>query len=578
LSPPPPSGTVQPGRLRPEPFLVAIALAASCFPIPGDDHWWHLSTGRLVLETGQIPHRDPFSFTFGGAPWANWEWLAGVVMYLAWAAAGPLGLTLLRGLVWGGTLVLLLSHWRRRSGGDLAPAVQDLAATLLGGLALVSLQLRVADRPHTYAFLLLALAHGITRGLCARWSWPRAGLLFGLFVVWANFHPSWILGLGLCGAGLLDTALAPVWSQGRPGWRAIDRRRLLLALLLGSSTLVTPHAAHYVTALREIFRGHASVEWLPLSASFHLTHVPLLAFAAVALAWGLTLAGAFRRRELLALGPLQQVVLAGALLLAFRHGMLAPVFTLVALPYLRPALPRPLVPNAGWPSRAPLLATGLALVVTLTLAQTVRVRMGGFGFGVDAHQNPVAAVAMMAHRDLGGRVLCSSKDAHGYVTFQRWPEATVYIDGRVPQVYPQTHHDRYLQVGDARVLDQEIERYGIDHVLLVRGLFAPVNVGMAAALRGRGDFDLVYWDEDSALWSRRWSPGWVCATCRPFQLLDPYRLAHRAPDDRLTDSPALREELAHLEETAAWSPFVRQVLAAARAEAGLAEPSPSPGR
>jgi len=44
-----------------------IALAAWLYawhPIRCDDQWWHLLTGRYVLEHGSVPETDPFSFTF----------------------------------------------------------------------------------------------------------------------------------------------------------------------------------------------------------------------------------------------------------------------------------------------------------------------------------------------------------------------------------------------------------------------------------------------------------------------------------------------------------------------------------
>src|SRR6185436_10688312 len=140
-------------RLRTELFLVGIVLYAVCFWVHCDDHWWHMLTGRLILETGRVPAADPFSFTFQGAPWTNWEWLAGVVMFLAWSAAGPLGLVLLRALAFGGTVLVVLRHWRRLGGrplGDLERG-RELAATLVGAALVLGVQVRVADRPHTYA-------------------------------------------------------------------------------------------------------------------------------------------------------------------------------------------------------------------------------------------------------------------------------------------------------------------------------------------------------------------------------------------------------------------------------------------
>jgi hypothetical protein len=35
------------------------------------DLWWHLRTGQWIVETGHVPHTDPFSFTRQGRPWGS---------------------------------------------------------------------------------------------------------------------------------------------------------------------------------------------------------------------------------------------------------------------------------------------------------------------------------------------------------------------------------------------------------------------------------------------------------------------------------------------------------------------------
>ena len=36
----------------------------------------HLATGRLILDTGEIPTSDPYTFTAHGADWVVQSWLA----------------------------------------------------------------------------------------------------------------------------------------------------------------------------------------------------------------------------------------------------------------------------------------------------------------------------------------------------------------------------------------------------------------------------------------------------------------------------------------------------------------------
>ena len=35
------------------------------------DFWWHLRTGQLIAESGQVPRADPFSFTAAGRTWRS---------------------------------------------------------------------------------------------------------------------------------------------------------------------------------------------------------------------------------------------------------------------------------------------------------------------------------------------------------------------------------------------------------------------------------------------------------------------------------------------------------------------------
>lgn len=561
-------------RLRTELFLVGVVLYVVCFWIHCDDHWWHMLTGRLVLETGRVPGADPFSFTFQGAPWTNWEWLAGVVMSLAWSAAGPLGLTLLRALAFGGTVLVALRHWRRLSGRHLGGLGslehgRELAATLVGAALLLAVQIRVADRPHTYAFLLLAGAHALTTRLRERWSTPVAAGLVALFALWVNFHPSWMLGMGLCGAILADGILADARRLGPRAALARNRGRIVLGLAIVASVLLTPNADHFYGAIADIFQKQVSGEWEPTWKFLSFTQVPLMTFSLVVLAWLVSLARTFRRRELPAAEPLQQLVLAALLVLAFRHVMLTPVFVIVAIPYLRLDL-------LGWGSavrsltrRSEILASLFLLIITLSLAQHVLGVLGTFGIGVDPRTNPVARADFMSERRLRGRVLATSKEAHGYMAFRLWPAVTIYIDGRVPQVFPVSFLETYRQIGDPRVLSREIDHYGIDHVVLVSGLYSAINNQIAAALRARGDFALVDYDENGALWSRTRNGAWPCPECRPFEILDPYRLRQRPPGERLQDTPALRAELARLDAIAARSRLARDLARGARKEVGI---------
>src|SRR4051812_24611487 len=58
------------------------------------DTGWHIGAGEYILRTGTIPHADPFSYTFRGAPWTAHEWLPEILMAGAYRAGGWSAVTL----------------------------------------------------------------------------------------------------------------------------------------------------------------------------------------------------------------------------------------------------------------------------------------------------------------------------------------------------------------------------------------------------------------------------------------------------------------------------------------------------
>src|SRR6266496_4508271 len=92
------------------------------------DLWWHLRTGQWIMESGHIPHADPFSFTRAGQPWVAHEWLSEVIFYEIWKQAGAAGLIVFGAVITAAGFMLL--YWRCPGKPHWAAA-----ATVLGALA-----------------------------------------------------------------------------------------------------------------------------------------------------------------------------------------------------------------------------------------------------------------------------------------------------------------------------------------------------------------------------------------------------------------------------------------------------------
>lgn len=203
--------------------LLLLAAGLHCLrPLWGDDVFWQLANGRLILATHTLPDRDPFTYTAIHPP-VHDEWLSEVLLAAAERSLGLGGLRLLCSGLFVAGLALLWLLAPERSPERAAPARFALVAVAWTG-ALPNASLR----PHAVAWpLAVAVLAGAAPRAVEAWdrgsNWrPRLLWLAALWlgtVAWVNLHSS----------ALLVPALLAVAAAGG----AVDR--LLIDRLLGGS-------------------------------------------------------------------------------------------------------------------------------------------------------------------------------------------------------------------------------------------------------------------------------------------------------------------------------------------------------
>jgi len=253
--------------------LVLFALVAAAFwsGVYGfsrgsdPDYWWHLAVGRHFARTGHLPAVDDWSFTLPGSPWLPHSWLAELVLYAGHARFGPVGPLVLTGAVFAALLALLLAdQWRH--------GATRLRAVGVGALLLVAMDRFAYPRPQMFGFIfflvtLLALERFVERG-----GVKRLALLAPVVLLWANVHPSFVLGLVLMGNVFLGALLTRLVRAGRPP--ALDRRALLALASVGAcaAALTTvnpagPALLRYVLGKPAQPMRALLVEWQPLDVA-----------------------------------------------------------------------------------------------------------------------------------------------------------------------------------------------------------------------------------------------------------------------------------------------------------------------
>src|SRR5438093_12093575 len=111
------------------------------------DTWWHLASGRWIVEHGVVPRTDTLSYTVPDHAWINVQWLFDVFIYGLYRAGGPT-LVVLGGVVLFAATIAVLLRNLRLSVGPIASAVLALWVIAIA-------QGRFNIRPEMASFLFL---------------------------------------------------------------------------------------------------------------------------------------------------------------------------------------------------------------------------------------------------------------------------------------------------------------------------------------------------------------------------------------------------------------------------------------
>jgi hypothetical protein len=450
------------------------------------DLWWHLRTGQWIVESGHVPHSDPFSFTRAGHAWISHEWLSEVTFYELWKHGGAAALIIFSAIVTtAGFLLLYLRCPGKRHWAAAATAFGALASSPCWGV-----------RPQVFTFTLASLQlwlmdAGEKRPKLLLWIPP-------LFLLWLNLHGGFALGPALLlsyGLGLLwETSVGDtLWLETRP---SLIRIGLLLVVCLALVPL-NPSGAqlyHYpFDTLRSAGMRSFIDEWF--SPDFHRSlYRPFL------LAWLVVLAAIAMARVRPKGRVLAPLLLTGfASLDAVRH---IPIFILVAMPLIAATLPVASVSSRDSRPRLtssrfrPLFNTAVViLIATFALAKwVVLVRNQG---AREAERYPLAAMASLRSRHRPQKLFVYY-DWGGYALWKLYPEYRVFVDGRA-DLYGDDLLGQAIKIapnlrtGWRDVLDG----WNVEVILL------PPSTALAQALLIDGEWQATFHDSQALIFERK---------------------------------------------------------------------------
>ncbi len=385
-------------------FFALLAIAA-VGPIRSYDAFWHLATGRWIVEHHALPLTDPFAVASDRSEWIDGEWLYQIALYAVHSIGGLGAISIAHALLAAAIFTAALLFASRSCDASLA--------LLAASIAFLGAADRLGVRPAAMAALFVVIGiELLDRDLTLAY--------VALTILWINVHPSALLAPVLAATTIVR-----------------DRRRIGVTLASAMALLVNPYGYQAILAPFRLSAFASSgafinTEWLPSPPLlFPLLFLTIVAGSAL-FVWRRVELWRFTAFALLAL-------------LAVRYVRNQPLFFAAAPLLLAPLLPK----------RAPRAVALLAIVpIGLAFVRTDHTP------GIDAHRFPVRSAARLKASGLQGNVYDADQFG-GYLIWTFYPQRRVLTDGRNELFHVYIDEDRAAHY-DSRAWNALLRKYRVD--------------------------------------------------------------------------------------------------------------------
>ncbi len=512
------------GRLEKLLLFAALFLIFSIATaeIHSFDVFWQLQSGRYIVQTKSFIYQDIFTLA-AEAPRFEHCWLHDVILYLAYLIGGYTSLSVLKGLVLGGTaLVLVAAAWVR---GAAWPSILLLLTPFLlsrgGWLA----------RPQIWTFLLFAVFVLILER--HRKSGGREiFLLFPLMILWVNLHAGAILAVPILVAYLVGEggSLAIKWSTLPAG--AYKKIWIAGGLVL-LAFLFTPYTGEFFDTL---FSAHklgaggvdaAGRSLTPITQMFNMDWRPTTFandpyfYYAMAVAGVLMLLG-WRRLSLTDLCLMGGLALMGLKL--SRHTSFFFLGMVAILPIYADAVAEGL--TARFQNRFRQILRGIATIgaaaIFVYFALPAYETYGLFRTGLRSWHYPMEAAEFVREHQLPPNMY-NTYDWGGYLAWILYPEYQVFWDGR--QDSPEMFNYGWRIMSGHPGWEGVLDKFGVKTIV---SKACTVDSGqhypLLDQLRESSQWALVFADESSLVFVRRDA------------VEENWLVQNRLPDERIDDT------------------------------------------
>lgn len=434
-------------------LFASFALSLLNIPVWDCDFWWHIATGRYIVETGTIPDKDPFSYTSAleenKNPFPVWEnfilkqyWLSQIIFYLIYDYTGPKGIIILRSALLIATLILVFLKLRKYS-------VSFPISFLFLFIIFIALSKATGERPVLFTIFLTALTFFILDEFKVKKD-KKIFLLIPIMLFWANMHGGFIIGIMIIisfmlgeGAGIIlrrgdftkkevylfytATILAVSFSYINPaGWDAFT-----VAMNISSKyKSIHMHIKEYESLFSLYYQKIYPVQYDYLALTLLFPLILILRNRKIELSHIILLSGTF----IMSVSAIRFIVyfmIIGTMVIGKETGILTENLFKIRLSERTYTI----------------VQNGLTLAVLLSIifyATNIH-KSDKFSFNIaKGYSVPEAAIDFIEKNKLQGNML-NEYGYGGYMTWRLFPEQKTFIDTRSLNIMVRTEYEWIMQ-------------------------------------------------------------------------------------------------------------------------------------
>ena len=232
-------------------YSLLILLPGSSLLMDGDT-FWHILTGQWILDHGQFPTVDFYSYTAVGRRWISGEWLSEIFLALAFKFGGWRGVVILSAIACATVVSILCSYLLQNVRFSLAVGWAAITAFAMGPHYLA--------RPHLFSYILMLLWLIVLLNAYDRKDFrPPIITLAILMILWCNLHGSFTLGLIMLYVFGGIACYEKIVQQNYIGFRQI----LIAMLVVSASALINPYGIYPALLTLEVAKLNYIMQHIP---------------------------------------------------------------------------------------------------------------------------------------------------------------------------------------------------------------------------------------------------------------------------------------------------------------------------